>query len=227
VGQRRVRLKMPNTVPEGSTRAPIYLDDGTELLFSTERYNWPENDDAAFYTLDRPGPASVRVLVPFWVRATYVTQDTSRIVTLHPAADELDGRTDAVPASISIEWFRGAVNVSGGAVTSVEEMPDLLFEAGGFQVNHFDEIESIRDTPAGIYRVYGTGEASPDALAVWPAACPDDGEPLPEPTEAAPATAEPTAAVEPTAAPTATEAPTSTPTVEPTGTPTVLVNPSF
>jgi hypothetical protein len=233
VGQRRVRLKMPNTVPEGGARAPIYLTDGTELQFSTERYNWPENDDAAFYTLDQPDAASVRVLVPFWVRATYVTQDTSSIVTLHPADDELDGRTDAVPASISIEWFRGAVNVSGGAVTSVEEMPDLLFAAGDFRVNHFDEIESIRDTPAGIYRVYGAGEASPDALAAWPAACPGDGEPLPEPTEAAPATAAPTATAEPATVPAPTEAPTATaePTAEPieppTATATALVSPSF
>jgi hypothetical protein len=161
----------------------------------------------------------VRVLAPFWVRAVYVTQDTSSIVTLHPAADEFDGRTDAIPASISIEWFRGAVNISGGAAASVEEMPDLLFEAAGFQVNHFGEIASLQDEAAGMYRVYGTGEASPDALAIWPVACPDDGESLPEPTEATP----PTAA--PTETPAATAEPTETST--PTPTATALISPSF
>ncbi len=195
VGLRRVRLAAP-----GETQAPVSLDNGTAYRFNPKRTGPPdeESGEAVLYTLANPGPDGVRVLAPFWVRAAYFSQDANDVATLRIAAVGAVGRTDAIPATTSIGWFRSLAETAGDVLSAENSNPDLLLpgEAGDIYVSYYGESLTLGEgAENNMYRVYAPGLAPPDALEVWPEPCPD------EPPPPAPSAIPPTPMPSPTPIP--------------------------
>lgn len=172
VGLRRVRM-----APPSEAEAPVALENGVVYRFNPRRTvpPGPESGGGVMYTLANGDDESVPVLVTFWARGVYLTQDAGDVATLNAVLSTELGLLDAIPATTSLDWFRSLVNVAGGVRSAESSNPDLLFpaDAGPFEMSYYGERVPLgEDLTNDLHRLYALGTAPTGALAVWPEACP-------------------------------------------------------